>query len=79
MGIIEDFIEFLFVKNGLYICVIINLSYLIGKDDFVGIVDVIVEVVMFVIMDCEDLVVCVDVEDKVFVYCNWLGFMKGDL
>ena len=62
--------SYLLTNNGLHIEVKLNAM---------GIVDVILESALTTIMDCEDSVAAVDAEDKVLVYRNWLGLMKGDL
>ena len=79
LGNIEAPTGLLLKHNQLHFEIQIDAQSPIGQTDAAGVKDVLVESALTTIMDCEDSVAAVDADDKVIVYRNWLGLMKGDL
>jgi len=71
--------DLVFMHHGLHVVLQFDASHPIGKTSASGLKDVVIEAALTTIQDCEDSVAAVDAQDKVLVYRNWLGLMKGDL
>ncbi len=69
----------LLAHHGLHIEIHFNTDHPIHELHPTGIRDIFLEAAITTIMDCEDSVAAVDADDKVQVYRNWLGLMKGEL
>ncbi|CTQ50399.1 malate synthase G [Jannaschia donghaensis] len=74
-----DTLRVLLRHNGLGLVLVVARDGGIGATDPMGLDAIHVESALSAIMDCEDSVACVDAEDKVGAYANWLGLMRGDL
>ena len=70
----------IFLKNnGLHIEIQIDRDHPVGKVHPAAVKDMLLEAAITTIQDCEDSVSAVDASDKVNVYRNWNGIMKGSL
>ncbi|MBS3940656.1 MAG: malate synthase G, partial [Actinobacteria bacterium] len=71
--------EILLEHHRLGIRLVVDREHPVGAGYPAGLADVKLEAVVTVIMDAEDSVAAVDAADKVAVYRNWLGLMRGEL
>ncbi|PSJ36369.1 malate synthase G [Allosphingosinicella deserti] len=65
--------------HNLHLEIVLHPDHPIARQDKAGVADILLESAITAIMDCEDSVAAVDAAEKVGVYRNWLGLMKGDL
>jgi len=66
-------------NHGLHVEIHIDREHPVGRAHHAGVQDVMLEAALTTIQDCEDSVSAVDAADKVAVYRNWCGIMKGTL
>lgn len=66
-------------NHGLHIILGFDPRHPVGAKHAAGLCDVELESALSVIQDCEDSVTAVDAADKLALYRNWLGLMRGDL